>query len=143
MWAKRTLVDMIIKPRAGDAVGECAAPVLPSPTGLLSFPSPPPLPGAAAPALTLPKPGKCMLSLSGSPRSVTVGCGYSWGCPNHISARPARLGPLRFYQQHRRYRAQEPSRGEVPAWGLQIAGVSSPALSQEAWPHSLDPLGCE
>ena len=86
---KRTLVDMIIKPGAGDAVGECAAPILPSPTGLLSFPSPPPLPGAAAPALTLPKPGKCMLSLSRSQRSVTVVCGYVLGCRSHrTSARP-------------------------------------------------------
>lgn len=85
-----------------------------------------------------------MPSLAGSPRSVTVGCGYSWGCRSHrASARPVRLGPRGLYQQHRRYQAQEPSRGEAPAWGLQIAGVPSPVLNQEAWPHSLGPSGCE
>lgn len=125
-------------------LGEHAALVLPGPTHLLSLPSPPPLPGATAPALTLPKRGKCMLSLARSPRSVTVGCGYSWGCRSHrASAGPARLGPRGLYQQHRCYRAQEPSRGEVPAWGLQIAGVPLLVLSWEAWPHSLGPSGDE
>lgn len=99
--------------------------------------SPPPLPGVAARELTLPKTGKCMPSLAGSPRSVTVGCGYSWGCRSHrASVRPVRLGPWGALSAAQALSGQEPSRrgGACPG-AYRLLGCPRPAQ-----PGSLAPL---
>lgn len=138
----------------GMRLGERAAPVLPGPTRLLSLPSPPPLPGAAAPALTLPKPGKCMPSLAGpggqSPWAVdTVGVAGAtaplrglrgWALGGFISSTGA-IGPRSQAEGRRlpgacrllgRPRSRSAGRPGPTPWALQavsrVGGHSEPWL---------------